>query len=118
MEKKTLKDAAVSGGETRRVELASGGKETVTVKLLTIAELPRFFELLEDETALAEFVTGKPEGWASGLTFDSLMDLVEAATNLNFPNALRWAERRAGLMEQLAPIAQKTTSSISASKPD
>jgi hypothetical protein len=54
-----------------------------------------YFELVENEGPLAAFVCGKPEDWPDALTAESLLDICEAAHDLNFQNARRWAERRA-----------------------
>ena len=77
------------------------------VRLLKIREFSEYFAKAEDEEALAAFVTGKDEDFIQTLTVDAILSIVEAAHDLNFQNACRWANRRANLNEALLPVAQK-----------
>ena len=103
--------AAVALGS---VEIAAryldGRTETVQVRILKIIAYPRFFSLLTDEPRLAELLCDKPTGWADTLLPDSLMDVVEKGTELNFSPARRWSERRTTLDAAVGPTLQETPS--------
>ena len=103
MDKATL---IALGGQELDVTHLDGAAERVLVRLLKIAELPRYFELVENEGLLAAFVCGKDATWPDVLTAESLLDICEAAHDLNFQNARRWAERRARQTEALLPVAE------------
>ena len=94
------------GGKELQVFHENGTEETVKVRLLKIAEIAHYFELVEDETALASFICGKEETWSSTLALESIMDICETAHDLNFQNARRWAQRRAQQNEALLPLAE------------
>jgi hypothetical protein len=85
----------------------SKAPETVKVPLLKMSAYQAFFEKLEDETALCDFLCDKPAGWGATLQPESVMDVVEKGTDLNFTPARRWAERRANLNQQCMPIARR-----------
>jgi len=97
----------ITGGSPLTVETQNGEQVEVQVRLLKIREFPEYFAKAEDEEALAAFVTGKEEDFIQTLTVDSILSIVEAAHDLNFQNACRWANRRANLNEALLPVAQK-----------
>jgi hypothetical protein len=106
------------GGVDLSVQFLTGETETVKVRLLTISEYPRFYELLDNEARLAEFFCRKETGWADGLHPNSVMDLVEKGMELNFTPARRWAERRGEITEANRPLAERMATlmkSISAS---
>ena len=103
MDKATL---IALGGQELEATHSDGQTERVTVRLLKIAELPRYFELAENETALAAFVCSREADWPESLTAESLLDICDAAHELNFTNARRWAERRARQTEALLPVAE------------
>jgi hypothetical protein len=94
------------GGKELSVFHEDGTQETVKVKLLKITEIQEYFNRAEDETALASYICGKDEPWARTLTLESTMDICEAAHELNFQNARRWAQRRAQQNEALLPLAE------------
>ena len=97
----------ITGGSPLTVETQNGEQVEVQVRLLKIREFPEYFAKAEDEEALAAFVTDKDEDFIQTLTVDSILSIVEAAHDLNFQNACRWANRRANLNEALLPVAQK-----------
>lgn len=92
----------------RQIEITrlDGTCETTHVRLLKIAEIPRYLELAEDEVGLAAFVTGRDAEWIGALTIDGVLDICEAAHDLNFQHACRWAQRRVRQNEGLLPMAQ------------
>jgi hypothetical protein len=90
------------GGEELLVEYLDGKREVVKVALLKAVAYPAFFRVLADEERLAELVCQKPEGWAATLRPDSLMDIAEKGTALNFSPARRWQLRREQLDQQIA----------------
>lgn len=98
-------NALLSGGTTLSLTLDNGASEQATVRLLKIREFPDYLRLVDDEEKLAEFLCGKPEGWAATLSVPSLLDICETGHELNFRHACRWGERRAQLNEALLPIA-------------
>lgn len=98
--------AILTGSRDLEVTHLSGDTETAHVRLLKIAEFPRYLELAEDENGLAAFITGRNAEWVESLTVDSVLDLCEAAHDLNFPAACRWAQRRVRQNEGLLPVAQ------------
>jgi hypothetical protein len=97
----------LTGDSPLAIETQSGEQVEVQVRLLKIREFPEYFAKAEDEEALAAFVTDKDEDFIQTLTVDSILSIVEAAHDLNFQNACRWANRRANLNEALLPVAQK-----------
>lgn len=99
------KEIIAKGGKSFVAIMEDGTKEEVLVRLLKIRQLPAYFEALEDEVKLISVVTGKDEAWAELLDFDSQLALVEVAKEVNFTRAKKWAERRAQVAEDLAPIA-------------
>jgi hypothetical protein len=100
-------NAIITGNQPIQVTTASGESQEAQVRLLKIKEFPEYFARAEDEEALAAFVTGKDEEFIQSLTVDSILAICEAAHDLNFQNACRWATRRANLNEALLPVAQK-----------
>lgn len=100
-------NAIIHGGRDIPAAFLDGTQAPVFVRLVAVAELAKFLSLIETETALAEFVCDKPEGWAATLTPESLLDVAEAATDLNFSTACRWAERRVKIGEAAMPIMGK-----------
>jgi hypothetical protein len=100
-------NAILTGGSPLTIETQNGEQVEVQVRLLKIREFPEYFAKAEDEEALAAFVTDKDEDFIQTLTVDSILSIVEAAHDLNFQNACRWANRRANLNEALLPVAQK-----------
>ena len=95
------------GGQEIEVQLETGHKEVVKVRLLPLGKMPDFFKGLDDDILMIQLVTGKTKRFAESLTFDSGMEVVEKAHEVNFPNALRWSERRAKRLAPLIPMAEK-----------
>lgn len=94
----------VLGGQEIPVEFKDGRPaEYVKVRILEIEHFGRFIDLLKSEHELADFVCAQPPGWSATVTTDSLLDIAEKAEALNFTRALRWIERRAGVLSRLAP---------------
>lgn len=98
---------AIFGGRQVAVRVPGGEPIAVTVRVLKISELPRYFELLEQEEKLAEFLTGKDAAFIASLEPASLLDIVDAGHDLNFQIAQRWAERRARHVAALAPVVKQ-----------
>ena len=101
---KETEQAVIVGGVPLDVELQDGSREAVTVRLLKIREFPDYLRVVDDEGPLAEFLCGKPAGWAETLTISSLLDICDKGHEVNFKNACRWGERRARTNEALLPI--------------
>ena len=95
------------GGQELEVQLETGHRETVKVKLLPLGKMPDFFKGLDDDIFMIQLVTGKTKTFAESLTFESGMEVVEKAHEVNFPNALRWSERRAQRLAPLIPMAEQ-----------
>ncbi|MEX0331487.1 MAG: hypothetical protein AB3N64_08710 [Puniceicoccaceae bacterium] len=95
------------GGQELEVQLETGHCETVKVRLLPLGKMPDFFRGLDDDIFLIQLVTGKTKTFAESLNFESGMEIVEKAHEVNFPNALRWSERRAKRLAPLIPMAEK-----------
>jgi uncharacterized protein YqgV (UPF0045/DUF77 family) len=94
-------------GVEMTVTLETGHTETVLVKLLPLGKMPDFFGALDDDIAMIQLVTGKSKTFAEAIDFDSGMELIEKAHDVNFPRASRWAERKADRMGQLSSVAKK-----------
>jgi len=94
-------------GATMEVVLMGGQNETVKVNLLPLGKMPDFMAAIDDDMAMIQLCTGKSKHFAENVQFDSALDLVDLCQEVNFPNALRWSERRAARMEGLLPVAQK-----------
>jgi hypothetical protein len=97
----------ITGGTSLTVTTHDNATDEVFVRLLKIKEFPDYFRMAEDEEALAAFVTGKDDEFIRSLSVDSILGICEAAHDLNFQAACRWANRRANLNEALLPVAQK-----------
>ena len=95
------------GGQELEVQLETGHREVVKVKLLPLGKMPDFFRGLDDDIFMIQLVTGKTKTFAESLIFESGMEVVEKAHEVNFPNALRWSERRAARLAPLIPMAEK-----------
>ncbi len=95
------------GGQEIEVQLETGHRESVKVRLLPLGKMPDFFKGLDNDIFMIQLVTGKSKTFAESLTFDSGMEVVEKAHEVNFPNALRWSERRAERLGPLIPMAEK-----------
>lgn len=94
-------------GVEMEVTLATGHKETVTIRLLPLGKMPDFFAALDDDIAMIQLVTGKSKTFAEAIEFDSGLELIDKAYEVNFPRASRWAERKAERMGQLTGVAKK-----------
>ncbi len=101
--------AIINGGEEIEIFVFDGDTvktETVKVRLLKIAEFESYLKKLETETALAEFLCDKPEGWGATLLPDSIMDILDKGQDLNFTTVRRYLQRRVNLTEDMAPAAK------------
>ncbi len=104
----TPEAAAVNGGSPLLVKSQDGSEETVSVRVLKIAEFQEYFSLLaEDDTKLAAWAVGRPVEWVESLEDDSLFDLLEEVDRVNFTRAQRWIERQTRKAEKLAPITNR-----------
>jgi hypothetical protein len=104
----TPEAAAVNGGSPLLVRSQDGTEETVSVRVLKIAEFQEYFALLaEDDSKLAAWAVGKTLEWVEGLEDDSLFDLLEEVDRVNFTKAQRWIERQTRKAEKLAPITNR-----------
>lgn len=101
----------IAGGAELLVRRIDGGEETVRVRQLPLRLLPAYGDAVQDENKLAELVCDRPEGWAETLTPDSLLDVVEAADELNRGPFFRWAERRLRTNRGLAPLMRNLPAS-------
>jgi hypothetical protein len=98
----------VLGGVEHTVPaLGDRPEQTVKIRLLPVAAYPALFRVIDDEYALADFITGQPTGWASSLPPDDVMEIADIADALNFRSACRWAERRARI--EGAAVNQRMT---------
>ena len=95
------------GGTELEVHLETGHREKVKVRLLPLVKMPDFFKGLDDDIFMIQLVTGKTKTFAESLTFESGMEIVEKAHDVNFPNALRWSKRRAERLGPLIPMAEQ-----------
>ncbi len=100
-------NTVITGGGPLSVTDTSGNTHEVLVRLLRIKEFPEYFQLADQEEALAAFVTGKDDEFVNSLTTDAVLEICEVAHDLNFHNACRWATRRANFTEALLPVAEK-----------
>lgn len=109
MEETTITTSELcDGGRRLAVRYLDGQCGSITVKLLPVGKLARYFELqLSDEAALIELVCGQESGWADTLYPESSEEIIEMAHALNFQNAQRSMERRASKAEGVAPIVTR-----------
>lgn len=89
------------------VQTREGRDIAVEVKALPLRLLPKYMALMEDDSALAEFLTGKEEGFADVLTDDAIYAILQAGAELNDPRVARWAEKQLDKAQRLAPLAEK-----------
>lgn len=109
--------AILAGGKLVAIIGADGQPRDVLVKLLKIVELAAFFAAVENEAAIVKVTTDLTTEEIESLPATALLDLVDAANELNFRNALRWGSRRADLGEALVPMLQKVNVLIPSSTP-
>lgn len=96
-------------------KLADGTTEAVQVHAVPIRQIAAYAAALDKPHAVVELCCRKPEGWADGLTDDSLYELDELARNINDPRLARWFKRQnvvAAQAEQMLPagFASRTPS--------
>lgn len=83
------------GSATISVRLRSGAYEIVQVRELSVAEIPAYAAVLENEARAAELFCAKPQGWAESLSRESLVQIVEKGEELNLPFTVGWMQRKA-----------------------
>lgn len=97
------KDIALRGGKTVPVTLTrTPWQMEVKVRHVPLSEVPRLFELLDDEAKLIDFATQSP-GIADTLDLDSVDAVLEAIVEVNRPTLARRIERRTRLLRALVP---------------
>jgi len=77
--------------------------ETVRVRAIKVKQCEEYARTIEDECLRAEFVCGKPAGWAETLTRESVEAIIEADTEINLDFFSRWLRRKAALAERIQP---------------
>lgn len=78
-------------------------QESVRVNAIKVKECEAYARTIEDECLRAEFVCGKPAGWADTLTRESVEAIIEADAEINLDFFSRWLRRKAELAERIQP---------------
>lgn len=108
------------GGDDIPVKFRDGRTESVKVRILEIEHFAHYVNISMQEHLCAEFVCAQPAGWGRTLSTESLLEINEKAYELNFPSARRWLDRRALIMERLAPMgaahAKRSSSSVGSAR--
>lgn len=86
--------ATLLGGETMEVTFLDGAKETVKVCQLPVSLFQAYLDATDDETKLAQLLTGKDEQWVDFLTPESHAALIEKGEGINGDFFARWLRRR------------------------
>lgn len=89
-----------------------GDQETITVKLLTVRDIGRYFQNGDDIAALAELFASKPTGWADTITTESAMNVVRIGEELNagpLEDFVRFQQQRKAGFERIAKEVVQTT---------
>ena len=105
----------LTGEEEALAEFRDGRREKVTLRVITVREIPKFLDLVGDESALLEMLTGQETGWADPLTPESFDQLVSRGVALNNPIIESWMSRQHRMtnwgMEKLAPMLKNLSES-------
>lgn len=94
--------AVIMDGEPVMVRLRDGSEREMRVRVVSVAELPAFLSVQENEPAVIELVMRQEKGWADTLHPRSHFELVEVIRALNFPLALQWSLSQLDMVNQLA----------------
>ena len=84
----------IFGGIEFQVDLLAGGTEMVTIRQLTLRQLPKLKAAMTDEAAQIELYCGRPSGWADSLTMASCEAVIKKAEDLNRDFFSRWEARQ------------------------
>ena len=83
--------------------MRDGSTEEVTVLALPVRRYEDLFKVIDNEPVKIELCTGRPEGWADGLTPSSHVELLEVVEEMNSSDFFAWLRRRVKRQEQLVP---------------
>lgn len=108
-------DRAAILGDTQTVRLRDGTSQEVTLRVLSIRELPRYVALRfgdGDEVAALELVCGQAQGWGDTVVPVDQLRLLARANELNFPLALQWMQDQVAMLESSAAILGRAATSL------
>ncbi len=92
------------------VTTREGKTEKVKVRALPLRELREYTESQDDDSALAELLTGKEIDFIDKLTDESVYAIVDKGRELNHPRMANWVKRRAQSVKKLEPLLEETRS--------
>ena len=114
----------IAGGRHATAQFRDGTSELVTVRMLTVRQLPLLVGLLEDDAARLEFYVQKEEGYADRLTLQSVEQILATGEELNSGPFYSWVKRKMNvfegvgggkILEQLSALAKLPQPSAPAS---
>jgi hypothetical protein len=113
MNTEPTKNETLFGGADFIATHTDGATESVKIAQIPIKDFPKFLQVQDDELKMAEFFCGKPEGWASSLSLDSLEGIITEGERINADFFSRWVQRRIARQERLIPgLTQKALSAL------
>jgi len=110
-------DQAALFGAVLLAHMRDGTELEVKIRLVSVREMPAFFDMTAREPELIEWVCGMPAGWADGLAPDSHFALMARIVDLNFPLALRWMESQLAMLARMYPSLQRKAGESPSPKP-
>lgn len=104
-------ELALFGSKQITVTFFGGQTETVAVKAVPLRDLPKLFDLFDNETGRISLYTGKAPEWVEALSGQSLSDLLEVGDVGNFPRLRSLLPARQRLAAMFPPEATPGTAS-------
>ncbi|MBA3960853.1 MAG: hypothetical protein H0X40_02995 [Chthoniobacterales bacterium] len=94
------------------LSLLDGPTEIISLKPLSIREMPAYLAAFDDEVSLAALFAGKDESWSSQLTAASHNALIGKGEEINREAFEPWYRRRLQRLELLNPGFVKQAESV------
>lgn len=96
------------------VTYLDGSHGRVGIKLPPLRDMARYLQLLDDDAAMVEMLTGLDRADVDQITDESVFRICDEAAHIMHPRVAAWVDRQAAKTESYAPILGKARAKIEA----